>query len=231
MAANWARVVLDQPGDDAVGVVEVLARHLPRLGANLEFVRADRTVWIIIEMPAAYPHHWHVLDSRLRSRRWSLTVASLQQQLLKHSFEAGTGKEATEVWTVSTDSATSPDEDIYSAAFARLSRHVAAEYQPRAGRGLPSLCSTCPSCTRIKHRIVAHFCHPLAQNGRHSLHHSKSSISAIIKAWPKDTIGVQRASCLTDLLDKAIVAVGADYILPAKTNWPTASITPMCGSI
>jgi hypothetical protein len=231
MAANRARVVLEQPGDDAAAMVQVLARHLPRLRAGLEFVRADWTVWIIAEMPAAYLHHRHWVDCRLRSRRWPLTVASLQQQLLKHSFNAGTGKEATEVWSIGANSATSPDANVYTAVFARVSRHVAAKYQPRAQRGLPSSFSAYPSCTWVKHRIAAHLCHPLTQNGRHSLHHSKSSILAIIEAWAKDTVRVQRASCLTDLLDKAIIAIGADYILSTKTNWPTAGIAPMCGSI
>jgi len=74
MAANRARIVLDKPGDDAVGMVQVLAWHLPCLCSKLELVCANRALWIIIEMPAAYLHHRHGVNSRPWSRSWALTV-------------------------------------------------------------------------------------------------------------------------------------------------------------
>jgi hypothetical protein len=74
MAAYRARIVLNKPGDDAVGMVQVLAWHLPRLCSKLELVFANWALWIVIEMPAVYLHHRHGVNSRLWSRSWALTV-------------------------------------------------------------------------------------------------------------------------------------------------------------
>jgi hypothetical protein len=63
MAANRARIVLNKPGDDAVGMVQVLAWHLPRLRSSLELFFANWALRIVVEMSAVYLDHRHGVNS------------------------------------------------------------------------------------------------------------------------------------------------------------------------
>jgi hypothetical protein len=215
VAADGTGVVMDQPRHDAVGVVQVGARHLPRLGAELELVLANRAPRLGAEVPAADRHHGHRVDRR-RRRRWRALPAAPQLvlQLLEERLQTGTVVSAA---ALDADTGPSPEEDAES----RVRRHAiaAAMLVVDVDRAL----------------VAAHRCR-VPHEGGHRLHHRGSPEQELVAGvWPDETERAARRppSHLAHLLDEAVVAAWAGDVLAAAAdaNRPPAHVAPVRGSV
>ncbi|RCV15568.1 hypothetical protein SETIT_3G066800v2 [Setaria italica] len=97
VAADWAGVAEREPGEDAVGVVDVGAGHLPGLGAELEGLLADGAVGFGGDPGGVDGDDGHGLDGGLGGRRvvaGAGEAAGLDlRELVEEALEAGAHEE------------------------------------------------------------------------------------------------------------------------------------------
>lgn len=84
MSTNRARIVLSQPRKNAIGMVDVFTRHLPRLPPDFELIGTDSAVWLNTQMLLRNLHRRHRVNGAPGGRRRPApaTVRKLLTQVL-----------------------------------------------------------------------------------------------------------------------------------------------------